>query len=93
LSPSLLPESDEEYVARHDDEDMDRTAHIRHWEEDLIWRNHLEMEERNLNQRASKLDIHEAHLRRRERRCDRCEADLHAARLRGTTRGRGHSKV
>jgi hypothetical protein len=51
------------------------------------------MEERNLNQRASKLDIHEAHLRRRERRCDRCEADLHAARLRGTTRGRGHSKV
>jgi hypothetical protein len=30
LSPTLLPESDEEYVARRDDEDMDRTTHMRH---------------------------------------------------------------
>jgi hypothetical protein len=30
LSPTLLPESDEEYVARRDDEDMDRTTRMRH---------------------------------------------------------------
>jgi hypothetical protein len=42
---------------------------------------------RNLNQHARQLDVCEAHLRRRKRRCDRYEADLRDARLRG--RGRG----
>jgi hypothetical protein len=70
---------------------MDRTACMRHCEEDLIWQNRLQNEEWNLNQRARQLDVCEAHLRRHEHRCDRREADLHAVRLRG--RGRGHSRV
>jgi hypothetical protein len=61
LTPSL--ELDEEYEARRDDENMDRTARMRHCEEDLIWRNRLENEEWNLNQRARQLDVREAHLR------------------------------
>jgi hypothetical protein len=52
LSPTPSQELDEEYEARHDDENMDRTACMRHWEDDLISQNCLEMEERNLNQRA-----------------------------------------
>jgi hypothetical protein len=51
LSPTPLPELDEEYEARCDDEDMD-PSRMRHWEEDLILCNRLEMEERNLNLRA-----------------------------------------
>jgi hypothetical protein len=87
LSPTPSPELDEEYEARRDDENMDRTARMKHCEEDLIWRNRLQNEEWNLNQRARQLDVHEVHLRRWERRCDRCEADIRAGRLRG--RGRG----
>jgi hypothetical protein len=34
---------------------MDQNACRRHWEEDLIWRNCLEMEERNLNLCARQL--------------------------------------
>jgi hypothetical protein len=68
--------------------DMNRTARMRHWEEDLIWRNCLEIEERNLNQRTRQFDIREAYLRRREHRCDRREADLYATRLRGRARGK-----
>jgi hypothetical protein len=30
LSPTPLPELNEEYEARCDDEDMDHTAHMRH---------------------------------------------------------------
>ena len=41
LSPTPLPELDEEYEARHDDENMDRAARMSHCEEDLIWRNRL----------------------------------------------------
>jgi hypothetical protein len=52
LSPTPSPELDEEYETRHDDEDMDHTSCMRQWEEDLIWRNRLEIEEGNLNQRA-----------------------------------------
>jgi hypothetical protein len=52
LSPAPSPGLDKEYEAMHDDEDMDRTARMRHWEEDLIWCNHLEMKESNPNQRA-----------------------------------------
>ena len=67
---------------------MDRTARLRHWEEDLVWRSRLEQEEMNLRTRSRELDLREAHLRRRERRCERREADMRAARIRG--RGRGH---
>jgi hypothetical protein len=91
LSPTPSPELDEEYEARRDDENMDRNARMRHCEEDLIWRNHLQNEEWNLNQRARQVDVREAHICRQEHRCDRREADLHAARLQG--RGRGHSRV
>jgi hypothetical protein len=45
LSPTLLPELDKEYEARHDDENMDRAARMRQCEEDLIWRNHLQNQE------------------------------------------------
>jgi hypothetical protein len=65
------------------DENMDRTARMRHCEEDLIWWNRLQNGEWNLNQRARQLDVWEAHLRRWEHICDRRKADLHAARLRG----------
>jgi hypothetical protein len=85
LTPS--PKLDEEYEARRDDENMDRTARMRHCEEDLIWQNCLQNEEWNLNQRARQLDVCESHLRRWEHRCDRREANLRAAKLRG--RGRG----
>jgi hypothetical protein len=33
--------------------------------------------------------VHEAHVRRRERRCDCREVEIHAARVRGTYTGRG----
>jgi hypothetical protein len=56
----------------------------------LIWHNRLELEDRNLNLRARQLDIREAHLCRYEHRCDRHEADVHDARLRG--RGRAHNR-
>ena len=35
LTPS--PELDEDYAARREDENMDRNARRRHWEEDLNW--------------------------------------------------------
>jgi len=78
---------DEEYAARRTDEDMDRAAHLRRWNEDVIWRTRLEMQEWNLNQRAREQDVREANLRRREHRVRRREAELRAARIRG--RGRG----
>ena len=87
LSPTLSPELDKDYAARREDENMDRNAHHRRWEEDLIWWNRLQMQEWNLNQRERQLDVRETHLRRRERRCNRREADIRAARMRG--RGRG----
>jgi hypothetical protein len=87
LSPTPSPELDEEYEARRDDENMDRTARMRHCEEDLIWQNHLQNEEWNLNERARQVDVREAHIRRRERIYDKRETDLRAARLQG--RGRG----
>jgi hypothetical protein len=52
LSPTLSPELDEEYEVMLDDENMDRAAYMRHYEEDLIWQNHLQNQEWNLDQRA-----------------------------------------
>jgi hypothetical protein len=86
-TPSL--ELDEEYEARHDDENMDHIACMRQWEEDLTCQNHLETKERHLNHSARHFDIHEAPLHRQEHRCDQHEADLHAARLRGRARAKG----
>jgi len=87
LSPTPSPELDEDYAARRTDEDMDRTARLRRWNEDVIWRTRLQMQEWNLNQRAREQDVREANLRRREHRVRRREAELRAARIRG--RGRG----
>ena len=72
---------------------MDRTARLRRWNEDVIWRTRLEMQEWNLNQRAREQDVREADLRRREHTVQRHEAqlraELRAARIRGRGRGRG----
>jgi hypothetical protein len=51
------------------------------------------MEEYNLNRCARQLDVREAHLRRRERRCDHCDAEVHATRLRGMSTGRGRVTI
>jgi hypothetical protein len=53
---------------------------------DSIWRTHLKRQEYNINQHAQELEIREAHLRRREHRCDHCEAEVHAVRLSRTGR-------
>jgi hypothetical protein len=55
--------------------------------ENLIWRTHMQREEYNLNQHTRQLDVRKAHLRIRERRCDHREAEIHAARMRGTDMG------
>jgi hypothetical protein len=62
LSLTSSLELDEEYKTRCDNENMDRTVHMRHWEEDLIWRNCLKMEQRILTLRAGQLAVCEAHL-------------------------------
>ena len=78
-----MPESHQDYQARLQEEESVRRARLRHAEEDLLWRNRLREDECNLRTRAHELDVREAHLRRRERICDRREADLHATRVRG----------
>jgi hypothetical protein len=47
----------------------------------------MQREEYNLNQRTRQLDVHEAHLHIRERRCDHREAEIRAARMMGTDMG------
>jgi hypothetical protein len=47
--------------------EADQNARRRHRGKDLIRHTRLERQEYNLNQRARVLDIHEAHLCRRER--------------------------
>jgi hypothetical protein len=47
----------------------------------------MQRQEYNLNQHRRQLDVHEAHLRVRERRCDRCEAEIRAVRMRGMDMG------
>jgi hypothetical protein len=53
----------------------------------LIWRTSMQRQEYNLNQRRRQLDVHEAYLRVRECRCDRREAKIRAARMRGMEMG------
>ena len=93
MSPTPSLELDEDYAARRTDEDMDRTARLRRWNEDVIWRTRLQMQEWNLNQCAREQDVREANLRRQKHRVQRREAqlraELHAARIRGRGRGRG----
>jgi phenylalanine-4-hydroxylase len=57
-------------------------------DEDLIWHTLMQREEYNLNQRARQLDVHEAHVRRRERICDHREVEICLARMSGTNTGR-----
>jgi hypothetical protein len=88
LSLTPTPEDDEEYEHRRRNYEADQNARRRHKCEDVIWYTRLEMQEYNLNQRARVLDICEAHICRRERRCDRREAKLRAARTdRGSKSG------
>jgi hypothetical protein len=47
----------------------------------------MQRQEYNLNQRRKQLDVREAHLRVRERRCDHREAEIHATRMRGMDMG------
>jgi hypothetical protein len=47
----------------------------------------MQRQEYNLNQCRRQLDIRDTHLRVRERRCDRREAEIHAARMRGMDMG------
>jgi hypothetical protein len=53
----------------------------------LIWCTSMQRQEYNLNQCRRQLDVREAHLRVRERRCDHREAKIHAARIRGMNMG------
>jgi hypothetical protein len=58
-------------------------ARRRHRGEDLIWCTNMQRQEYNLNQHKRQLDIREAHLCVRERRCDHREVEIHVARMRG----------
>jgi hypothetical protein len=89
LSPTLAPEDNEEYEDRRHNYEADLNARHRCRGEDVIWHTRLQRQEYNLNQCARAIDIHEAHLHRCEYRCDRREAEDHAARVSGTGRGSG----
>jgi hypothetical protein len=88
LSPTPSLELDEEYENMRLNHEAERNAHQRHMGKDLIWRNCMQREEYNINQRAWQLDVREAHLHRRECRCDHREAEIHVARMRGIDTGR-----
>jgi hypothetical protein len=63
--------------------EAERQARQRHRGENLIWHTNMQRQEYNLNQHTRQLDVREAHLRVRERRCDHREAEIHATRMRG----------
>jgi hypothetical protein len=63
LSPTPSSELDFEYESRLQEEQMDRAACLRRWEEDLVWRNRMQNEELSLNQRERQFNVREAHLR------------------------------
>jgi hypothetical protein len=86
-SPTPTPEDDEEYENREINYEAKRQARQRHRGKDLIWRTSMQRQEYNINQHRRQLDVREAHLRVREHRCDRCEAEIRATRLRGTDMG------
>jgi hypothetical protein len=82
--PTPTPEDDEQYKDRRRNYEVERNACWRHRGEDLIWCTRIQREEYNLNQRTRQLDVREAHLHIRERRCDHHVAEIRAARMRGT---------
>jgi hypothetical protein len=86
-TPTPTPEDDEEYKNREFNYEAERQARQRHRGEDLIWCTSMQRQEYNLNQRRRQLDVHKAHLCVREHRCDRREAEIRAARMRGTDMG------
>jgi hypothetical protein len=86
-SSTPTPENDEEYENREINYDAECQARQRHMGKDLIWRTSMQRQEYNLNQRRRQFDVREAHLRVRECRCDRREAEIHAARMRGMDMG------
>jgi hypothetical protein len=88
LSPTPSPELDEEYENMRLNHETERNAHQRHMGKDLIWRNCMQREEYNINQRAWQLDVREAHLHRCECRCDHRKAEIRVARMRGIDTGR-----
>jgi hypothetical protein len=83
-TPTPTQEDDEEYKNRECNYEAERRACRRHRGEDLIWHISMQRQEYNLNHCRRQLDVREAHLRVRERRCDHHEAEIHAARMRGT---------
>jgi hypothetical protein len=88
LSPTPTPEDDEEYEDRRHNYEANQNARRRRRSEDVIWCTRQQREEYNLNQRARALDIREAHLHRREQRCDHREAEFRAERTgRGSRSG------
>jgi hypothetical protein len=87
LIPSSKLEDNEQYEDMRHNYEAERHASQRHSDEDLIWCTHMQREGYNLNQHARQLDVREAHLHRCEHRCDRCEAEIRAARMRGTDMG------
>jgi hypothetical protein len=86
-SPTPTPENDEEYEDREINYEAEHQARQRHRGKDLIWRTSMQRQEYNLNQRRRQLDVREAHLRVRERRCDHREVEICAARMRGMDMG------
>jgi hypothetical protein len=82
--PTPTPEDDEQYEDKEINYEAERQAHRRHCGKDLIWHCRIERDQYNLNQRRRQLDIREAYLCVRECRCDHHEAEIRAARMRGT---------
>jgi hypothetical protein len=82
-SPTPTPEDNEQYEDRRRNYKAERNTHRSHRGEDLILRTRMQREEYNLNQRTRQLDVHEAHLCI----CDRREAEIRTARMRGTDVG------
>jgi hypothetical protein len=67
--------------------EVERQARQRHRGKYLIWHTNMQRQEYNLNQRTRQLNVHEAHLRVREHRGDRHEAEIRASRMRGRNIG------
>jgi hypothetical protein len=86
-NPTPTPEDDEQYENREINYKAECQAHRRHMGKDLIWRTRMQRQEYNLNQCTRQLDVHEAHLCVCKRRCDHREAEIRAARMRGTDMG------
>jgi hypothetical protein len=86
-SPTPTLEDNEQCEDRHRNYEAKCNERQRHRGKDLIWRTHMQREEYNPNQHTWQLEIHEAHLCIRECRYDRREAEIRAARMRGTDTG------